>query len=150
MYTWIDKYVLGLKDLYNGTNDIYEIYDYMNIDIIKLPNDSLLLKSNDAFYYRDYFDKEIVFIKDDLNFKYEKFILAHELGHAILHTDAYSAAFNKQLINKGKLEKQANYFAFKLLNIKIDKIFFEGRTFEQIEKALSLPGKCLSSMPSLE
>lgn len=63
-------------------------------------------------------------------------MLAHELGHAILHTEIATAAYNNKLLNKGKLEKQADYFALKLLDISIDKDYFEGYTLEQIAKAL--------------
>lgn len=40
--------------------------------------------------------------------------MAHEVGHALLHTEAMEMFFNP-LINKGKLENEANYFATKLL-----------------------------------
>lgn len=69
---------------------------------------------------------------------YEKLVLAHELGHALLHTETYTATFNKNLLNKGNLEKQAHYFALRLLKIEIeiDDIDFEVYTIEQILKAL--------------
>lgn len=135
---WIDNILEGLKDTYD-TNNIYELYDYLEIKIIKLEYSNILLRGNDAFYYRSYFQNEIVAIRNDLNLEYEKFILAHELGHALLHTDTYKAAFNKDLINCGKLEKQANYFAFKLLSLDIDPITFEGFTINQIASSLYLP-----------
>ena len=133
--SWIDEYVNGTID-YCNSEDIYEIYDILNIEIIKINKDNYLLQENEALYIRSYFDKEVVFIGDDLDYRYQKFILAHELGHAILHTELYIAAFNKKLLNKGKLEKQASYFALNLLNIKIDCADFMGYTAEQIAKVL--------------
>jgi len=138
MYTWIDNYVRGIVEICDTTN-IYDIYDTFNISVVKLDINNVLLRNNEAFYYRYFDGKEIVFIRNDLNIEYEKFILAHELGHAILHTSVYHAAFNKNLINTGKLEKQANYFAVKLLNLDFYEIEYEGFTIEQIASTLSLP-----------
>ncbi|NBI07943.1 ImmA/IrrE family metallo-endopeptidase [Senegalia massiliensis] len=94
-------------------------------------------------YQRNYFDEEIVFARDDLEYQYEKLILAHELVHALLHTKTYQAAYNKDLINKGKLEKQADYFALRLLQIEIDSI---GSTIEQIASSLYVTEESLSSL----
>lgn len=143
MYLWIDNILEGVKDTYN-TNNIYELYGYLEIQMLKLRPNNILLKGNESFYCRDYFNSEVVFIRNDLNLEYEKFILAHELGHALLHVNTYEAAFNKDLLNTGKLEKQANYFAFKLLNLDIDPIQFEGFTIEQIASSLYLPRKCFN------
>lgn len=140
---WIDKIVTGLKDTYD-TSSIYELYDYLGIQIIKMDPCTILLQGNESLYFRDYCDNEIVFIRNDLNKTYEKFILAHELGHALLHTDIYCAAFNKKLLNVGKLEKQSNYFAFQLLGVELDPVEFEGFTLEQIASSLYLTTKCFA------
>ncbi|MDP4147427.1 MAG: ImmA/IrrE family metallo-endopeptidase [Bacillota bacterium] len=142
---WIDNYIYGLLDLYN-TNDIYELFDNLGIKIIRLEASNILLRNNDAFYHRHYLGNEIVFIRNDLNLDFEKFVLAHELGHGIIHTHIYTAAFNKSLINVGKLEKQANYFAFKLLNINLDSIDFEGFTIDQVACSLNLPVSYLNQL----
>lgn len=118
--SWIDQYVDGVKE-YCSSNDIYEIYNTLNIEIKKIDKDDPILKGNEAVYIRNYFGIEVVFIKDNLPYQYEKFVLAHELGHAILHIEIITAAYNSQLINQGKLERQANCFALKLLDITIDK-----------------------------
>lgn len=143
MHSWIDNIILGLKD-FNDTNNIYELYKELNISIRKLDSNNILLQGNEAFYTRSFFGEEITFIKNNLCEPYEKFILAHELGHALLHPNIYEAAFNKSLINVGKLEKQANYFAFKILNIELDPVEFEGFTIDQIASSLDLPTKFLS------
>jgi Zn-dependent peptidase ImmA (M78 family) len=141
-YSWIDEYVDGIIE-YCNSRDIYEIYDFLDIKIIKLQNDNILLHNSDALYHRNYFDEEVVFIRNDLPYQYEKFVLAHELGHALLHTETCSAAFKRNLINKGKLERQANYFALKLLNIEIHDTEHEGYTLEQIARTLYIPKECL-------
>lgn len=144
MYPWIDEYVLGVFELC-GSKDIYEICDYLGILIKKIYKSNNLLRGNDAFYFRDYFGSEIIFIRDDLSCNFEKFILAHELGHAIMHVDFTTAAFNN-LINEGKLEKQANYFAFKLLDINIEKDNFEQLTIDQISNYLEIPSHVLKQI----
>ncbi len=146
---WIDNYILGLIDLY-GTDDIYELYDCLNIKIKRLNRDNILLNNSEAFYNRYSAEGEIVFIEENLSFNYEKFILAHELGHAIMHTSLIMAAFNKTLINKGKLELQANYFAFKLTNLTFDAIELYEMTLEQIACCLELPYEPLKQVVDIQ
>lgn len=135
---WIDDIITGLIEVY-GTDNVYELYDLLEIQIIKLNKDNILLRGNDGFYQRNYFNQEIVFISDDLDYKYEKVVLGHELGHAILHTQLCSAGFNTNLINSGKIERQATYFALRLLSIDLDPIDLEGMSIEQISMALHVP-----------
>lgn len=142
---WIDDIIVGLIEICN-TDNIYELYNYLDIQIIKLNENNILLRGNDGFYQRNYFNQEVVCIREGLDYKYEKFLLAHELGHAILHTKIHAAAFNSNLINSGKFEKQATYFALKLLDVYIDLIDFEGLNMEQISKALHVPKDCLMLM----
>lgn len=150
MYGWIDNYVIGLVETYD-TCDIYELYNCLEIKVRRLDDSNILLQDNESIYYRDYLGLEVVFIKSDLTLEYEKFVLAHELGHAIIHTDIYTAAFNKNLINTGKYEKQAHYFALKLLglnnNLSVED--FKGFTLDQIASSLNLPKDILESIISM-
>lgn len=129
--TWIDEYVDGVID-YCYSRDIFEIYNTLNINIKRIDKNDPLLQGNEALYIRSHFGLEVVFIRDDLPYKYEKFVLAHELGHALLHTEIAKAAYNSKLINRGKLERQANYFALKLLSISINRDSYEGYSLDQI------------------
>lgn len=144
-YQWIDDYVNGLIELFE-TNNVHDLYDCLDIKVIKLPEHNILLNENQALYYRNYCGDEVVFIADNLNLKYEEFIMAHELAHAIIHTEVSTAAFNKNLINTGKLEKQANYFAFKLLGISFDRIELDNFSIEQISSSLELPLNVLKQL----
>lgn len=105
--SWIDEYVEGVIE-YCGSNDIYEIYNTLNINIKRIDKDDFLPQGGEALYVRNYLESELVFIRDDLPYKFEKFILAHELGHVLLHVEIARAAYNRNLVNKGKLEKQIN------------------------------------------
>ena len=135
MNKWIDSYIDGLVE-YCETRDVFEIYNILDIKICKLDKNNSLIIDNEALYIRNYFGDEIVFIREDLPYKYMKFVLSHELAHAIIHTDIPIAAFNNKLINKSKFEHQADYFALKLLDIFIDKVYYDGCTFEQVAKSL--------------
>lgn len=133
---WIDNIIVGLLDTYE-TNNPYELCNYLGIKIIKLEPENALLRKKDAFYYRDLEDKEVIFIKNNLNELTERFIIAHELGHALCNPDLLRASF--VLSNKGKLEKQANYFAFNLLNIFLDKSNLKDLTLKQISSYTYTP-----------
>ncbi|MDY0235108.1 MAG: ImmA/IrrE family metallo-endopeptidase [Gudongella sp.] len=133
--TWIDKYIDGVIE-HTGTNDIFEIYKTLDIEIKRVDKNDSILHGNEAIYIRNYLGLELVFINDSLPFRYEKFILAHELAHALLHIDQAQAAYNNKLIIKSKFELQADYFALKLLDISIDKTYYDGCTFEQVAKSL--------------
>jgi len=145
---WIDSIVIGLIDLY-GTSDIYDLYSCLGLHIERLPLGNVLLREGEAFYSRGYLGVETVFIRNDLSKTYERFVLAHELGHAILHVEIQEAAFNLNLINKGKMERQANYFAFHLLDINPYDEDFENFTIEQIACALEVPVDALRQFATL-
>lgn len=148
MYSWIDNIILGLQENC-GTTDVYELYNFLGINIKELEPNNILLRGNDSLYARDYLDDETVYIRNDLTPELKKFIVLHELGHAILHVDIFSAAFNRNLINKHKMEKQANYFAFKMLNLEIDEVEMEGMTLQQIASFIKVPYEPLYQLVDL-
>lgn len=135
MYTWIDRIVNNLIEKYK-TKDVYELYDYLNIRIEKIDCNNILMNGNDSLYFNNIAGFEVVFIRDDLDFNLEKFILYHELGHSVLHSFAY-AEFSKNY--KNKYEKQANYFALKMMNIDLNNPEIEGMSLEQISSFYELP-----------
>lgn len=139
---WIDICIIGLTE-YFGTRNVYELYTCLGIEIIKLEKENTLLLGKEAIYIRNYLGTEAVYIRDDLAHPYEEFILAHELGHAILHTNLFQAAYGGGLLNKGKLERQADYFAVKLLGITVDPVDCKELTAEQIAGALCVTEECL-------
>lgn len=126
---WIDNYVEGIEE-YCSSRDPVEICRSLDIEICHIDPNSFLLRNTEAIYFRSYLGQEIIFISSDLPYPYEKYVLAHELGHAILHPDIDTAAYSNKLLNKGKLERQANYFATKLLDIRISSFTFEGYSSE--------------------
>lgn len=141
---WIDEIIIGLVDTYH-THDPYELCDVLSIDIIREEKESPLLLNEDSLYMRNYNDRETIFIRDDLHSNYEKFYLRHELGHAILHPDILCSNQN-DLINYDKLEKQANYFAFRLTDNYVDKTDIQDMTIKQIACYVEVPENALCQM----
>jgi len=134
-FNWINNYVEGIEE-YCNSRDPAEICRSLDIEICHIDPNSFLLRNTEAIYIRSYLGQEIIFISNDLPYLYEKYVLAHELGHAILHPDIDIATYSSKLLNKGKLERQANYFATKLLDIRISSSTFEGYSVEEIAKEL--------------
>ncbi|MEG2811738.1 MAG: ImmA/IrrE family metallo-endopeptidase [Clostridium sp.] len=141
---WIDDIIVGLLELH-GTNNPYDICDSLNINIIKLSKDSFFLRNETALYIRSFNDQEAIFLRDDLGVKEELFYLSHEVGHAILHPDIINS-FNSNLINIDKLEKQADYFALKLNDIKLDEVEMCELTISQIACSLEIPERALKQL----
>ena len=108
---WIDEIICGLVELV-GSNDIYDVIDHLKIKVFTLNHENTILQGNEAVYTR-FGALEIIYISDRIT-KAKEFILAHEVGHALLHVEEMEVYFNP-LLNKGKLENEANYFATKLL-----------------------------------
>lgn len=144
---WIDDIVLGLIDTY-GTNNPYELCDAMNIFIIKLEPENMLLRNNQSVYIRNFYGKEIIFIRNNLHKQYELFSLRHELGHAILQPDK-DHSLKPNLLNIPKFEKQADYFALKLSNIELDEIQMYQMTYEQIASCIEIPARALKQLVNL-
>ena len=62
------------------TRDVYELIDKLDIILLKVP----LHPSVNGMY--QYFKRnKIIYLNDDLDTIMERHVLAHELGHAILH-----------------------------------------------------------------
>lgn len=142
---WIDIIILGLIESY-GTRDVYELCDCLGIEIRTVEPSNFILDGHEAFYYRNFHDNEIIFISNELEDHIKDFVLKHELGHALCH-DEPSAAFS--LVNIGKLERQANYFAFRLSDIKFDDVELQGMTLEQIASCLELPYEPLKQLVNM-
>lgn len=67
-------------------------------------------------YYNKNFRIKFIHINEKADEKIQSFICAHELGHALLHPDANTPFLNKHtFFSAEKIEKEANFFAVKLL-----------------------------------
>ncbi len=127
---WIDNIINGLIE-FAGSRNIHDIADSLNIRIQRLGKSNPILKNSDAAYFR--YSKqgcEAIYVRNNLE-KREAFTIAHEIGHAVMHTEI-ARAFYKQDAIRGRLEREADYFACRLLDIKIYPPECEGYTTSQI------------------
>lgn len=93
-----------------GSSDLTDIISYLNIKI---------KKTNSKSFYCQLKDKKIIYLDRSLSDDIVPFVLAHELGHAVLHKEEIYH-YSPLSINKTSTEKEADYFAFKILGKSID------------------------------
>lgn len=93
------------------TNDIYELIDKMDIIFLRVPLDP----SINGFY--QYFKRnKIIYINSILSPDIERHVLAHELGHAVLHPKSNSIYLEcNTFYSKDQFEIEANSFASEIL-----------------------------------
>lgn len=93
-----------------GTRSPYEMAKRMGI-IVQKNN----LGTIRGYYFKKYRIKQII-LHNDLSESDERFVLAHEIGHAVLHEDVNTPfLMGNTLFSKNKFEKEANLFAIELL-----------------------------------
>lgn len=131
----IKNLVRGLEEYY-GTKDIYQLLDMLGVEIIR----KKLIGDQKARCYRNEFGDEFIYLSLLVNEYEEKYILAHELGHLLLHNYINNHFYSNSLINKNKIEFEANYFAMELLlPSKIELCEIEDFSSEQISKMYGIP-----------
>jgi Zn-dependent peptidase ImmA (M78 family) len=93
-----------------GTSNPFEIAEFLNIEVIfdnfdKCSGCYLFMKNH-----------RCIFINKNLEYKDRMLVMAHELGHAILHRkmNCYFIR-NKTYLLTSKIEREANCFAVNLL-----------------------------------
>ena len=84
---------------------------------------------------------KVVFINSNLREEERRFVLAHEIGHAILHTKSSCFFSNTANINKIKKEYEANLFASELLIDfeDIDILYLQGYSIGQLASYYKVP-----------
>lgn len=92
------------------TRSPYELADCMGITIQKCA-----LGTIRGYYLKKFRIKQII-LNCDLTESEERFVLAHELGHAIMHENLNTPfLLENTLFSKNKFEREANTFAVELL-----------------------------------
>lgn len=105
------KTIVGYYTKKFNTRNPYVIADNLNIQVFKVPLGRL------SGYYIYMKKHRCIFINSDIeDDNYKNIVMAHELGHAIMHKseNCYFMS-NKTLLLTSKIEKQANIFAAELL-----------------------------------
>ena len=135
----IPKLVSYLKRKY-GTDDPEEIADYLGVTIIRMPLEDVV-----AGFYKLLKRRKYIFLNSDIEDDvFIRVVLAHELGHAIMHPKENCAFMkSKTLLLTSRIEKQANIFAAYLL-IDDDMLEeFSGYTEEQFCNCTGFPSELL-------
>lgn len=125
-----------LKNIVNNynTTNVKEICDYLDIEIAYTEFKAKTLESRLMIVDGNGY----IFVRPNLDERYENFLIAHELGHYILHYDK-NINFNfLKRIYKTRLEKEANSFACKLLMSDINIKEQENIDFIAMEKGIPL------------
>lgn len=106
---------MGIKDKVNkiknkyGTNNPFELCVLFNIQVIEME------LGNINGYYIKVPKNKMIFLNSNLNDLNMKFVCAHEIGHAILHSELNTLFLQQNTLNiKGRFENQANEFAAEL------------------------------------
>ncbi|MSU01795.1 ImmA/IrrE family metallo-endopeptidase [Tissierella pigra] len=133
--TWIKEIVEGLIEVYK-TRNVYEIIEILDIKLIRKE----MRPGIKGRFLRDLFYNEYIYISNELSDEEEKVVIAHELGHAILHTNLNSSYYTENhLLNKDKIEYQANKFAAELLiSNNIDFSTYDSMTIKEMSCILGV------------
>lgn len=121
--------VENLVKKYKTNNPFQLIYD---LDIILYHT---YLKHNTKGCYTKKFGERLIIINKNLCYEEQRMVAAHELAHAILHTDVNILALSTNSDwHKSRYEREANIFAAELLIS--DDIFtiYEGYSIDYISK----------------
>lgn len=111
----ISDYVQKMIATYH-TDNVRELVDYHDIDIIYF--NPINQKCDSVLFINQQI--ATISLKSDLNPLYENFLLAHELGHYVLHYDNHISFSFLLQTRKNALEREANEFACRLLLNDID------------------------------
>ncbi len=133
MKNYIRKVIGNLKKQFDTTNP-FELAESLDITLIVTSLGSI------SGMYKYINRNKTIFLNENLNEYEQRFVLAHEIGHAILHTKS-SCFFSNTLNNKLKIEYQANLFAAELLIDlnEIDKLYLQGYSIKQLAAYYNVP-----------
>ena len=129
----IREIVSTLVAKYNTRNP-FEIADYQNIEIVYSELKSVL------GYYTKYRRVQSIILSNELPEHLERYVCAHELGHAICHPDInVQWLCESTFYSKGKFERQANTFAVDLLLPDTLLREYPDQTIYQIARSVGVP-----------
>ncbi|MGG3262025.1 ImmA/IrrE family metallo-endopeptidase [Bacillus paranthracis] len=105
----IKEYVLYIAEKHQTTNP-FEIASHKNISVMF---ENL---GNTLGFYSTYKRMKFIHINNQIDEITQRFVCAHELGHALLHPKANTPFLrNQTLFSVDRLEVEANTFAVELL-----------------------------------
>lgn len=123
-----------------GTNDPRRIAEFLGIHIVIMP------LGNAAGYYKYMKRIRWIFINENIidDEAYFRVVMAHELGHALLHRNENCTFMAKHtLLSTSRIEKEANQFAAQLLITNELLHEYAGCTQEQFCSATGYPAELI-------
>lgn len=124
------------------TSNVKEIADHLDVSIqyqdfkAKTLDSRLMIVDSKGY----------IFVRNDLDCAYENFLIAHELGHYVLHFDK-DISFNfLRRVYKTRLERESNEFAIRLLMYEELHNIKELENIEFIVKEKGIPLKIWYSL----
>ena len=113
------------------TRDPFEMIKGMNIILVNYP-----LEGVRGFY--QYFQRNnIIYLDEKLSDSERRFVLAHELGHMMLHKKSNAIFMDTRTqFNTSKYEQEANLFAMELMlpDQILDEYLQSGYSTEQLSR----------------
>ncbi|MFT5874492.1 MAG: Zn-dependent peptidase ImmA (M78 family) [Clostridium sp.] len=136
----IKDIVSGLLENY-GTLNTFELCDCLGIKILR----SNIGNEIKGFFQRTPNGYEVIHINSEVCEHEIKYICAHELGHAILHTSISLSFFIENCMQvKDKYEIQADKFAAELLiDHEINDAVYSELNIEQLSSTFCVPSKLI-------
>ena len=125
----IDLVLSGLIES-AGSRDLRDVLAHLGITVKRVAPSHPLLQGADAIYMKST-AFERVYISETLPDELYSFTVAHEIGHAILHGGS-ELDHTTHLYKVCHKEEDAHYFAVRLLNLSIDRAYYDGYTDNQI------------------
>ena len=132
MVEYIDKLVkYYIKKV--GTNDPYKIAEYLGIHVVHAP------LGNISGMYKYIERSKWIFIGSDNDDISKKVVMAHELGHALMHQKENCCFMaHHTLLLTSKIERNANLFAAILLITDDLLLQYNGFTTNQFSKCTGI------------
>ena len=134
MNDYVKRVVKNLKRKYK-TNCPYELAEYLEIVLVIEPLGKPLGMYN-------YINKnKVIWINSSLNEEERRYVLAHEIGHAVLHPKSSCFFSSVKNINLSKKEYEANLFAAELLLelTENEKSYINGYSINQLASCYKVP-----------
>lgn len=138
MNEYIKRVVDNLKKKYE-TECPYELASYLDVTIIIQPLGAPL------GMYKYIKRNKIIFLNSILEENERRFVLAHEIGHAILHPKSSCFFTNTKNINTYKKEYEANLFASEFLIdfANIDTLYIQDFSINQLSSYFRVPSELI-------
>ncbi|SDL19163.1 ImmA/IrrE family metallo-endopeptidase [Natronincola ferrireducens] len=131
---------MEIKTIVNRLVEKYQTKDpFVLASCLNISTNLWPLHENIQGLYQNFKRNKFIFINDNLLYEQQKIVLAHEIGHAVLHKGLNVCFLEANtFFIKNKFETEANRFAVELL-ITDEMIYrFEGYTVEQIATAMEI------------